>query len=219
MRAEWSGRRTASSSAPLRRNTTKGVTAALFPCSPELQPYLQDVWDAIPEGTQAEYVITRDRDTNANLRTQLCRIIKRAGLKSWPKLFQNPRSTRQTELSNRFPAHVVCARLGNTEGVAKDHYLQVTDSHFAQAVQDAPTGSAEAAQNAAQQPATSTCGEAQAVAAPLDESAKRTRRSGMLRRAANRVMRGWPRWDSNPHAFWATDFESVASANSATRPW
>src|SRR5688572_1626951 len=47
---------------------------------------------------------------------------------------------------------------------------------------------------------------------------KRTRRSGMLRRATNRVMRGWPRWDSNPHALWATDFESVASANSATRP-
>ena len=53
-----------------------------------------------------------------------------AGLKSWPKLFQNLRSTRQTELAEQFPAHVVCAWMGNSEDVARDHYLQVTDAHF-----------------------------------------------------------------------------------------
>ena len=33
-----------------------------------------------------------------------------------------------------FPAHVVCARIGNSEAIAKKHYLQVTDDHFARAV-------------------------------------------------------------------------------------
>ena len=42
---------------------------------------------------------TRYRDANANLRTRLARIIERAGLEVWPKLFQNLRLTRETELA------------------------------------------------------------------------------------------------------------------------
>jgi hypothetical protein len=71
--------------------------------------------------------------TVANLRTQLRRIIARAQLKLWPKLWQNLRSTRETELADEFPAHVVVAWLGNSEAVARKHYLQVTDEHFAAA--------------------------------------------------------------------------------------
>ena len=51
----------------------------------------------------------------------------------WPKLFQNLRSSRQTELTETWPAHVVCAWIGNSEVVARDHYLQITDEHFATA--------------------------------------------------------------------------------------
>ena len=53
---------------------------------------------------------------NANLRTQLERIIRRAGLNASPKLFQNLRSTRETELVPEFPLHVVTAWLGKTAG-------------------------------------------------------------------------------------------------------
>ncbi len=70
---------------------------------------------------------------NTNLRTTARKIVKRAGIAPWPKLFQNMRSTRQTELSEQFPSHVVCAWMGNSERVAKEHYLQVTDDHFAAA--------------------------------------------------------------------------------------
>jgi len=70
------------------------------------------------------------------LRTQLLRIIKRAGVKPWPKLFNNLRSTRETELAEKYPLHVVCAWIGNSQPVAAKHYLQVTDEHFAKAVQD-----------------------------------------------------------------------------------
>ena len=58
---------------------------------PELRPYLEDCFEMAEPGT--EFVITRYRDANANLQTQLLRIIQRAGLKPWPKLFQNLQST------------------------------------------------------------------------------------------------------------------------------
>lgn len=73
---------------------------------PELAPCFEAAFDAASEG--ATHVSSRYRDTNSNLRTQLGRTIERAGLKPWPKLFQTLRSTRQTELEEQFPSHVVC---------------------------------------------------------------------------------------------------------------
>ena len=84
-----------------------------IPLFPELWPYLEECFDLAEPGT--EYVITRYRDTNANLRTQLLRIIQRAGLQRWPKLFQNLRSTRETELAEDFPMHVGCQWIGNSQ--------------------------------------------------------------------------------------------------------
>ena len=64
------------------------------------------------------------------------RIIKRAGVKPWPKLFHNLRASRQTELAERYPIHVVCAWLGNSAAIAKEHYLQVTEMHYEEAAQN-----------------------------------------------------------------------------------
>lgn len=64
-----------------------GGESRVIPIFPELRSYLEEAFEQAEEGT--EFIITRYRDTNSNLRTQLQRIIKRAGLKSWPKLFQN----------------------------------------------------------------------------------------------------------------------------------
>ncbi len=124
----------------------EGGDCRFIPLFPELRPYLLDVFESAAEGSQ--YVISRYRDCNANLRTQLIRIIHRAGLKPWPKLFHNLRSTRQTELAEKYPIHVVCAWLGNSRAVAQEHYLQVTDAHFAQAAQ-IPAVAQKAAQSGA----------------------------------------------------------------------
>ncbi|MEX1095362.1 MAG: site-specific integrase, partial [Planctomycetales bacterium] len=118
-----------------------GGASRVVPLFPELRRYLEECFDLAEPGT--EHVITRFRDANANLRTRLLRIIDRAGLQPWPKLFHNLRSTRQTELEESFPSHVVCAWLGNSEPIARRHYLQVTDEHFDRA--------AEALQNPMQQ--------------------------------------------------------------------
>ncbi|MCA9092948.1 MAG: tyrosine-type recombinase/integrase [Planctomycetaceae bacterium] len=115
-----------------------------IPLFPELRSHLETAFEEADEG--AEFVIHRYRNSNANLRTQLLRIIQRAGISPWPKLFQNLRSTRETELAEQYPLHVVTAWLGNSQPIALKHYLQVTDAHF----QRAAGQSAEAAQNPAQ---------------------------------------------------------------------
>ena len=101
------------------------------PIFPELRPYLEQSFDQAAPGTI--YVINRHRDSNANLRTQLMRIIRRAGLKPWPKLFHNLRATLETELAAQYPIHVVCAWIGHTQLIAAKHYLQVTDEDFERA--------------------------------------------------------------------------------------
>jgi integrase len=103
------------------------------PIFPELRPYLEEAFHLAAEGSL--YVVNRYRDTNQNLRTQLTRIVRRAGLEPWPKLFHNLRASRQTELTERYPIHAVCAWLGNTAAVAAEHYLQVTEAHYEQAAQ------------------------------------------------------------------------------------
>ncbi len=128
----------------------EGGGSRIIPLFPELRPHLLEGFEEAEPGTQ--YVITRCRDSGTNLRTQMHRIIRRAGLEPWPKTFQNLRSTRETELAEQFPMHVVCKWIGNSQPVAAQHYLQLTDEHFERAVEPAAVGDIQAAQNAAQQP-------------------------------------------------------------------
>jgi integrase len=114
-----------------------GRDQRMLPMFPELEAALSEVWENAPEGTK--HVITRYRARRTNLRTQFLKIIRRAGLKPWPVLFHNLRKTRQTELSAEYPVHVVCEWLGNSQIVAKEFYLRVTDADIAKAVSK-PTG-------------------------------------------------------------------------------
>jgi integrase len=143
----------------------EGKESRMIPMFPELRSHLLEVFEQAEPGT--EYVINRYRSANANLRTQLLRIISKAGVVAWPKPWHNLRSTRQTELAEKYPIHVVCAWLGNSRAVAQEHYLQITDAHFAQAIVDGvsvKTGDGErAAHNAAQYPPESSRIEQEAV--------------------------------------------------------
>ncbi len=113
----------------------EGHESRIVPLFPELAEVLDDAFAVAPEG--AEFCITRYRLNNLNLRTHFRRIIKRAGLQPWPRLWQNLRSSRQSELCGEFPEHVVCAWLGNSKAVAREHYLQVRDSDFERAADSA----------------------------------------------------------------------------------
>jgi integrase len=109
-----------------------GGESRIVPLFPELRPFLEESFELAEPGT--EHVITMCRDSGKNFRTHMKRIIKRAGVKPWPKLFVNLRGTRETELAEEYPMHVVCAWIGNSQAVAAKHYLQVTDDHFSKAV-------------------------------------------------------------------------------------
>ena len=105
----------------------------MIPLFAELKPYFDEAWEVAEKGNP--HIITRCRNSRTNLRSQFERIIKRAGLKPWPKLFVNLRSTRETELAKEHPIHVVCEWIGNSELVASRHYLQVTDEDFEKALE------------------------------------------------------------------------------------
>ena len=126
-----------------------GKDSRTVPLFPELRPFLEEANELATEG--AEYLVERYRKgsmgpkgwRNCNLRTQFERIIKRAGLEPWPRLFHNLRASRETELAARFPIHVVAAWLENTPEIARKHYLLTTDEHFQRALEPgAPDGAA-----------------------------------------------------------------------------
>lgn len=110
----------------------------------ELRPYLEAAFKAASAAGQypspESYVVDKQayRDAamtengwaNANLRTQFAKILKRAGVDPWARLFHSMRASRETELLRDHPQHVVCAWLGNTAAVADKHYLLVTNEDF-----------------------------------------------------------------------------------------
>lgn len=131
-----------------------GHARRVIPLFPELHDYLLEACSTAAEGDVN--LIRRARGPKVNLRTQLLRILDQAGVEPWPKLFHNLRASRQTELTEIYPEHVVNTWLGNSLSVARKNYLQVTDQHYAaaagirdgaqvvaQGVDEAPHGSVQ----------------------------------------------------------------------------
>ena len=118
-----------------------GKATRTVPIFPELRPYFEEAYELAEDG--AEWVLPSLRKPgiasgdwrNVNFGTLFGKIIKRAGLEAWPRAWHNLRSSRQTELTEDFPSHVVTAWLGNSERIAEKHYLQVLESHFQKAAQ------------------------------------------------------------------------------------
>jgi integrase len=119
----------------------EGKEQRIIPLFPELRPFLLAAFEDAPAGER--YVIRRQR--GQNLRTSFLKIVERASVPKWPKPFHNLRASRETELTETLPLHVVCAWIGNSPRVAQEHYLMVHDAFF-----DIAAGTK--AQNPAQQP-------------------------------------------------------------------
>ena len=128
-------------------HSTGGVRVC--PIFPELRPYLETAWDEAPDG--AEFVVNRYRRADQNLRETFLKILKRTGVTPWPRLFQNMRASRETELMARFPAKDVSAWLGNSVPVAMRHYAMATDESFLAAAD--PDGSTVSSKPRAQKEA------------------------------------------------------------------
>jgi len=128
----------------------EGGASRTVPMFPELREHLQRLYDEAPEGTT--FVISGTRDTAVNLRTQFQRIIRRAGYTPWPRLWQNLRSSRESELMREYDLATVCRWIGNSPEVAARHYATSVDlnADFKKAV-------ANVAQNQAQSASVSDC--------------------------------------------------------------
>ena len=61
------------------------------------------------------------------MRTQFQRILRRAGLKPWQKLFHNLRASRESELMRSYDLATVCRWIGNSPEVAAKHYAVSVD--------------------------------------------------------------------------------------------
>ena len=129
----WEKMRFTVRAAKTEHHADGGIRVA--PIFPELYPYFRDAFEAAEPGTV--YCCPQYANPSQMYRKIMLKIIGRAGLTPWPKIFVNCRSTRETELAEEYPMHVICAWIGNSPKVAARHYLQVTDDHFAQAVQKA----------------------------------------------------------------------------------
>lgn len=115
------------------------------PLFPELLPYLRAVYQKAK--TDEAYVVAPSGCVTKNPASYLRYAVTRAGLKPWPRITQNLRSSRETELAEDYPLHVVAAWMGHTRRVAIKHYLQVTDAHYEKAAEGAQLGLQKAQMN------------------------------------------------------------------------
>ncbi len=106
----------------------EGHEVRVVPICPELREILDQAWEA--PGADEKWVVPSLRSSSKNLRTRFTKIVTRAGLKPWPRLFQNLRSSRATDWVEVYPSHIVAAWLGHSTAIAAAHYLQVRDHHF-----------------------------------------------------------------------------------------
>jgi integrase len=103
------------------------------PLFPEVQQLLWDAYNS--PNADPVYIVKPTGVTDTALRNRLERLCLRCGIMPWPKIWQNLRSTRETELVDAgIPIHVVCAWIGNSPAIALKHYLQVAKEHSKRAL-------------------------------------------------------------------------------------
>ena len=130
-----------------------------IPLYPEIKIYLEEAKKSATEGEKR--IFPELTDPRVNLGQELRRIIKKAGLPQWPKIFVNLRSSRSTELANRFPQRAIsdwmgaeslplvgdsqnalavsASIMGHSPKVSHEHYQQTLDLHWQMACADPST--------------------------------------------------------------------------------
>lgn len=148
------------------------------PLFPDLRPVLDEAFELAEEGevyvvggkTGDGYRAASDSPEgwkNANMRTTFLKIVRRAGLTPWPRLFQNLRSSCETDLMKAHPIHCVCSWIGNTPAIALRHYLQVVEADFEKATRGGAESGAVSVQNVGQAGADDTGQETTVATEPL----------------------------------------------------
>ncbi len=164
-RLKWSDVNFATGRMTIPNVKTAGQTGKEYRVCPiftPLRPHLEDAHELAEPGTV--YVVSGSMADNirakmdgpngsndANTRTAFLKLIKRAGLEPWPRLFHTLRASAETDLLEQgFPMNAVTEWLGHSAAVALKHYARVPDHLFALAAGGGAESGARAAQNRAQ---------------------------------------------------------------------
>jgi integrase len=113
----------------------------------DIYPILREAFEQPGQGDQ---IITQYSRSNSNLDKPMKKILADAGIKPWPKLFQNMRASCETDwLDRSISAHVVANWIGHSVKIQVTSYAQVDAHHFDNF--NARSGHFPVAQNPAQQ--------------------------------------------------------------------
>jgi integrase len=105
----------------------------VVPLFRELSEYLGYLRDETTDRTG--HVISTRRRRASNLRTGFQKIIRRAGIEPWGRIFHNLRASRSMDLARVLPPHETAAYLGHSPAIALTHYQTVQDDDYERAVQ------------------------------------------------------------------------------------
>jgi len=120
--------------------------------SGELRPHLERAYAEREE--DAVYVVPRVRVTS-NLGTHAKRLVKKAGVDVWPKLFVNMRGSCSDDLERRgIPEKAINAWIGNTARLRSKHYHAVRAEDWAAVTGGAGIPAPSGAASGHQEPST-----------------------------------------------------------------
>ncbi len=128
----------------------EGHALRVVPIVPRLAELLDDLHQLAEPG---DADLFPRLEGSANLRTTMSKIVGRAGLSTWPRLFQNLRASCATDWVAEFPNKDVASWLGHSPLVAAVHYLRPRDEHFKRAtgINSAHESAHQSAQNTTRQ--------------------------------------------------------------------
>ncbi len=123
----------------IRFHTTKtqrhGHSHRTCPIFPALAKHLEAMVDAAEPGEEFRCPLISTGQISKNyLDQRLKAAIGRAGFEPWPRLWNNLRATRATEIDDQFGSKAEREWIGHGAEVALRHYLMVTDEKWNRAV-------------------------------------------------------------------------------------
>lgn len=117
------------------KTEAQGKGWRVVPITPKLYRILEEAEQLAPEGSEFVVDLPQYRSGSANwvgvnIRTQLGRIMRRAGLRDLARPFRVFRSSCVSDWAQKHPVHATAAWAGHTIPIAGRHYLTVRDVDF-----------------------------------------------------------------------------------------
>jgi integrase len=159
-------------SVPSPKTQHLGKSHRVIPLFQMLRPHLESAFEQATEGSVYIFpddwrarAMGDDGWAGANMRTTFAKIVRRAGVEPWPRIWHSLRASCESDLAQSFPLATVTKWLGNTPSVALRHYVDPTEAAFDRALDWRPEGGAKSgaleAQKAAQHRAAGNGNESQ----------------------------------------------------------